>query len=125
MEGGRQEERRWRTSITAVAVFSLGLVAALLAPTLAQAVKPGALDPSFGGDGRVRTKFRSHEYALSTAIDRHGRILAAGTGDLIRYRRNGNLDRSFGKNGKVDTGVASTMAVGPRGRIVVGGDVLA
>ena len=38
--------------------LALALLAALLAPALAQAAKAGDLDGSFGGDGKVRTMFR-------------------------------------------------------------------
>ncbi len=47
---------------------------------LARYTEDGNLDTSFDGDGKVITNFRStdHEGAHDIAIDRHGRIVAAG-----------------------------------------------
>ena len=138
MEGGRQEKRRWRTSITAVAVLSLGLVAALLTPALAQAVKPGALDRSFSHNGKVRTDFAGpHDGANAVALDPHGRVVAAGhtcNADyrecdfaVARYRPGGRLDGSFSGNGLKATDFhggddsIGSVAVDSQGRIVAAG----
>jgi uncharacterized delta-60 repeat protein len=101
---------------------------------LARFTRDGDLDPSFGTDGRVTTDLRGfHDQAESVAIDSRGRIVAAGhTGSeerrpwrvaLARYRRNGNLDRSFFGNGKVTRphGLANAGVIDSRGRIVTGG----
>jgi uncharacterized delta-60 repeat protein len=135
VEGGRQEARRARTSITAVAVLSLSLVAALLAPTLAQA-SDGDLDRSFSG-GEVTTQFPFREVtAHSVAIDSQDRIVVAGgainpSNDddfvLARYNPNGTLDDSFGGDGKVTTdfGHAETalgVAIDSQDRVVAVGE---
>jgi uncharacterized delta-60 repeat protein len=118
--------------------FALALLAALLAPALTQAA-PGHLDRSFGGDGKVLTKFpERRSRANAVAIDSHNRIVAAGTGEsrffaLARYKRNGHLDRSFGRHGRVITRfgparhrvpfqAAHAVLIDSRGRIVVAGD---
>jgi uncharacterized delta-60 repeat protein len=79
---------------------------------LARYRSDGTRDPSFSGDGRVSTPV-SQRYsggALALAIQRDGRILAAGfrvnrrkrsEGVLIRYLANGAIDKSFGSNGQV------------------------
>jgi uncharacterized delta-60 repeat protein len=69
------------------------------------------------------------------AIDPRGRILAGGSSrrsfntrfTLARYRSKGRLDRSFSGDGTVTTRIderfndANSMAIDPRGRIVLGG----
>ena len=84
---------------------------------IARFLPHGRLDPSFGGDGVVRTKVKGSEQALNAlALQPGGRILAAGSSwphesitegvprfVVIRYRRNGSLDPSWGGDGKVAT----------------------
>jgi uncharacterized delta-60 repeat protein len=113
------------------------LLAVLAAPSLATGA--GQLDRSFGGDGTVSTKFPDRRSrANAVAIDARGRIVAAGTGEsrffaLARYKRNGHLDRSFGRHGRVITRfgpahdrvpfqTAYAILIDSRGRIVVAGD---
>ncbi len=95
------------------AVTLAGITIVLAVTSLAQAA-PGDLDPTFGGDGKVTTDFfGGTDTAKAVAIQRNGKILAAGTAfngntggndfALARYNRNGSLDRSFGANGKVTT----------------------
>ena len=120
-----------RSSLASVArlSFALALLAAVLPPALAQAAKPGSLDPSFGRDGRVTTNFKHYNAAEDAAIDRHGRIVAVGRPwgryfGIARYKQNGELDRTFSGNGKVATGVSgdpTAVAIDSRGRIVVAG----
>ena len=102
----------------------------------------GRLDRSFGRHGKERIGFESREdsSANAVAIDPKGRVLIGGTScdqsacdfALVRLRRNGELDHAFGDGGRVLTsfgneggdpvsGRASSMAVDPRGRIVLGG----
>ena len=114
----------------------LVLLAAALALSVASAqARPGALDPGFGRDGRVATAVGSGDaVAYALAIQPDGKILAAGESDLVhpsfalvRYRRNGRLDRSFGEGGKVTTsfdelhGGALAVALQPDGKIVAAG----
>lgn len=75
----------------------------------------GSLDPSFGNNGIVITKFFRSEVIKSLAIQKDGKIFAAGntyfdkTGQdfiLIRYNTDGSIDKTFGQNGfvKIDLG---------------------
>lgn len=93
----------------------------------------GELDPSFGGNGIVRTNFTpGDDVAWDMAIQADGKIVAvggAGFGQegffLARYRRNGELDAAFGDGGKVVTRYrganARAVVLQPDGRIVVAG----
>ena len=103
----------------------------------------GGLDPSFSGDGWVRTlqvRSSTDSYLPSgsedVALQPDGKILV--TGEIIdptshwyfgvfRYTANGSLDRSFGGGGfaEVDLGnaeFAHAVAVQRNGRIVVAGE---
>lgn len=96
----------------------------------------GALDPTFGGDGIVRTDFGPGvDVAADGALQPNGRIVVVGESGthrprfaLARYRPDGALDRRFGTGGRVVTpfgiwGVAHAVALQPNGHIVVvGGD---
>ena len=105
---------------------------------LARYLPTGALDQSFGGDGRVTTDFGPGEDRAEGVAVRGGKILAAGSADfgctpcarfaLARYDDDGSLDTSFGGDGKVTTGFrlggnGHDVAIGSQGKIVVvGGD---
>ena len=100
---------------------------------LARYAVNGNLDRSFDGDGKVATDFGgTSESASDVALQRDGRIVAAGRGQqdfaLARYRTNGSLDPSFGAGGKVLTPFqpgsmdsASAVLLQADGRIVAGG----
>lgn len=95
----------------------------------------GALDPSFGTGGEVRTAFGSAgSAATAVTIQANGKILAAGYTQsgtkykfaLARYRPNGSLDTSFGTGGRVTTkvgsnGGASDVVVQANGKVVAAG----
>jgi uncharacterized delta-60 repeat protein len=114
--------------------FPLAVV--LLAACVATAgAAPGDLDPGFGKNGRVTTLFESGDArANGMAIQPDGKIVVAGSIDrasesrfaLVRYRRNGALDPSFGSKGAVETSFgsqaqAAAIALQPGGKIVVAG----
>jgi uncharacterized delta-60 repeat protein len=109
---------------------------------VARVLPHGRLDPSFGGDGVVRTDVKGSEQALNAmALQADGRILAAGASwphesitegvprfVVIRYRRNGSLDPSWGGDGKVATffpgsAYGSGAALQPDGKLVVVGEI--
>jgi uncharacterized delta-60 repeat protein len=84
---------------------------------LARYTSKGVLDRSFGVGGKVRTELTDgHDEAFSVALQRDGKIVAAGaahfdiavSGDfaLVRYNRDGSLDRPFGSGGAVITDFA-------------------
>ncbi len=95
----------------------------------------GALDATFGGDGRVVTDLGANDYAFDLAIQMDGGIIVAGERNapaadravVQRYRPNGELDVGFGNDGTVLTGFgrrfqsANAVAIAPGGRIVVAG----
>ena len=101
----------------------------------------GALDPSFGSAGIVRTAFTiGFHYPYGIAIQPDGKIVVAGSAsspnnstDMIavaRYSTDGSLDGSFGSGGKVTTvllgfrDVAQVVIVQPDGKILIGGFAL-
>ena len=102
--------------------------------------RDGRLDQSFGDSGKLVTDFGGgNEVARAISIQRNGKILAAGFGGdsdgnldfvLARYRNNGTLDVTFGKEGKVSTDffggidAATGIAVQRNGSIVVTGSVM-
>ena len=67
----------------------------------------GALDPTFGDGGKVRTRFAEASTAHAVALQGDGKIVVAGSsgGDfaLARYTVDGELDESFGTGGLVTT----------------------
>jgi len=67
----------------------------------------GALDPTFGEGGKIRTRFGDGSTAHAVALQADGKIVVAGSsgGDfaLARYARDGSLDESFGTAGLVTT----------------------
>ena len=102
----------------------------------------GALDPTFGVGGRVRTPFEAGEASANgLAVLPDGRFVAAGDVDiggsqgelvaLARYNPDGTLDSSFSGDGKVNAKfpnvehfTVSAVVVQSDGRIVVGGTVV-
>jgi uncharacterized delta-60 repeat protein len=75
---------------------------------LARLTPDGGLDPEFGANGFVTTPLGDgRSQALDVAIDRRGRLVAAGFAQvdgrdvfaLARYRADGSLDPSFGTDG--------------------------
>jgi uncharacterized delta-60 repeat protein len=97
----------------------------------------GTLDATFDGDGKVTTDFSDEDVCRGVAIQRDGKIVAAGTtgegpsGDfaLARYGKNGRLDPSFGGDGRVTTDFGGeegcyAMAIDRDGKVVASGYVL-
>jgi uncharacterized delta-60 repeat protein len=97
----------------------------------------GALDPTFGTGGRVRTDFGGRfDEALAVAIQSDGRIVVAGSSSdatgsdmaVARYNDDGTLDISFDGDGLalVDFGSeasARAVALQPDGKVVLAGGV--
>jgi uncharacterized delta-60 repeat protein len=103
----------------------------------------GTLDRSFDRDGLVTTDLGGDvdwgEYASDVAVAPDGRIVAGGPVQrmvagqatmewaLVRYHRNGALDRGFGDGGRVTTRFGggwdflSSVVVQPDGKIVAAG----
>src|SRR5947208_2891942 len=72
---------------------------------LARYTARGRLDPSFGRNGKVLTRFGSGAQAQAVALQGDGKIVAAGIGGrnfaLARYTPRGRLDPSFGTGGEL------------------------
>jgi len=100
--------------------------------------QPGALDPSFSGNGRVTTLVGTQKSpAYGLAIQPDGKILLGGSYlngatnkldyAIVRYNVDGTLDNSFAGNGKAGMDAfyddyCFAMALQPDGKIVaVGG----
>ena len=100
----------------------------------------GALDPTFDGDGKVRTRFAptSSELGTAGALQPDGKIVMAGAVGipgsgtaadfaLARYNSDGALDTAFDGDGKVITDFASqtdyavAIAVQPDRKILAAG----
>lgn len=124
-----------------------GVIFALLSlPLSAIGAAPGDLDVGFGNGGIVVTDIggETHDYIedyiWGVARQADGKIVAVGhfsdttrgTGGfaLARYRQGGQLDPTFGGDGRVMTefplpyyGVAQAVAIQPNGGIVVAGNI--
>lgn len=100
----------------------------------------GALDPTFGGNGKIFTDLTPGiDNAFGVAIQPDGRIVAAGYASgpraaarnssfaFVRYRPNGALDRTFSGDGKRRVNFtpqrdwAMDLAIQPNGKIVAAG----
>lgn len=97
--------------------------------TVARYRRNGTLDASFAGDGTtgLRTEW---SFATAVAVQPDGKIVVAGfePGGLVlaRFRRDGSLDRTFGRDG-VSSGrvwgqFPGAVALQPDGKIVTAGD---
>jgi uncharacterized delta-60 repeat protein len=98
--------------------------------------RDGSLGENFGRDGEVSTSFPDGEASLkAVAIQADGRIVAAGDVSngtegrfaLARFGTGGNLDDTFGSDGRVTTrfgggfATAFALAIQADGRIVAAG----
>jgi uncharacterized delta-60 repeat protein len=91
----------------------------------------GSPDASFGNGGLVLTDFATYDRLNDVAVDRNGKILAAGgTGGrfgedltVARYNPDGSLDTTFGAGGRAvhaDLGTATYVIPLPDGTMLVG-----
>lgn len=97
----------------------------------------GRLDRSFGRKGKVTTTFGGDDQASGLALQNDGKIVLVGSSyttasriAMARYERDGRLDRSFGKNGRVISDIggysaANAVVIQPDGRLVVAGSGVA
>jgi uncharacterized delta-60 repeat protein len=100
----------------------------------------GVLDAGFGHAGEVSTRFSSRKgtgaWASALAIQRDGKLVGAGRVSMggsaperfaiARYEKNGKLDPTFGRDGKVTVQVgelsfARAVAVQRDGKVLVAG----
>ncbi|HUM48499.1 MAG TPA: hypothetical protein PLD84_16320, partial [Chitinophagales bacterium] len=96
----------------------------------------GIPDPNFGSEGSVLTKIQSgrDDIAQSVAIQSDGKIVVAGNSfniigysniGVVRYNKNGKLDKTFNGTGKkiINDGFCNVVVVQPDGKILIGGSV--
>ncbi len=105
---------------------------------LARFLPNGIIDSSFGTNGKVITDFGQYEWGYSVLIQPDGKIVMGGTIAppppyepienflVVRYLPDGNIDQSFGDQGKVITDVYSkdilrTLELQKDGKIVAAG----
>lgn len=96
----------------------------------------GELDTSFSGDGARSIDISRTDNAWAVAIQRDGKIVVAGTAGgpdvpgltgVARLNPDGSLDRTFSRDGKVNTGyrqsptIPDQIALQPLGGIVAAG----
>jgi uncharacterized delta-60 repeat protein len=136
----RAARKALAVAITA-SLFSVGFVNQAQAQSI-----PNGLDPTFGGDGIVTTRFFNHpnpqldsdDRASDLVIQPDGKIVVVGTTRrgatvpvedfaVARFDGNGNLDKTFDADGKqkIDFGeggsLASAVALQADGKIIVAG----
>jgi uncharacterized delta-60 repeat protein len=118
-------------SSRSLVIGATALAALVAAAATARGSSEGARRAGhFGTAGVVRTDFGGDDRAEDVALQRDGKIVVAGVGRrdfaLARYLRDGRLDRSFGRGGKVRTNLggrdaAAALAIQPDGKIVAAG----
>lgn len=117
-------------------ILVFGLVGAIFLaglPLKTEAASAGALDPTFGGDGKVITNIVTSETPNDVVIQPDGKIIvvgevpsAGGSPDffVIRYEPDGSLDTTFSLDGIVTNNfgnddAAFAVALQADGKIVV------
>ena len=96
----------------------------VLGASPAVAATPGALDRSFSGNGIAFVRAGSGVFGQAVALDSEGRLVVGGGSDhramLARLLPNGDLDPTFGGDGKVRLpgGFIMDIEFMPDGRIV-------
>ena len=95
-----------------------------------------SLDPNFGNNGQLTTKFSIYDdIASAVTVQPDGKILVAGQSEngsdsdiaIARYLNDGSLDKSFNVNGQVTVAVGSgndiglALAIQEDGKILVAG----
>jgi uncharacterized delta-60 repeat protein len=112
---GRREDNAWSVAIQSDGKIVVGgNTGADFA--LARYNSDGSPDRSFSKDGKQKTDFGSGERIKSIAIQKDGKIVAAGIKSsnshsryfiLAHYNSDGSLDSTFGKNGWKTTDIGS------------------
>jgi uncharacterized delta-60 repeat protein len=121
---------------TALVAFLVFLF--LCSPAWPQAQpRDGDLDRTFGGGGKVATRFQMISSFSAVALQRDGKIVAVGSAArarrdvsniaIVRYLADGSLDPAFGSGGivtsslEIRSNVVPPVALQPDGKIVVAG----
>jgi uncharacterized delta-60 repeat protein len=101
---------------------------------VARYLSNGALDNTFGGDGKVTIPFGGDDVCTDIELQEDGRLVLVGYHAstfeidfaIARLNGNGSLDTSFDSDGKVTTGFganagAEAVAIQPDGKIIACG----
>lgn len=105
---------------------------------VARYLPDGSLDPTFDGDGRAVTDFGGLDQARDVVGQSDGKVVVGGPGTevlgglqaefaLVRYEATGQLDGSFGGDGKITTDISAggdavrALILQPDGMIVAAG----
>ena len=121
-----------RSFSLAVRVAFIGVVVLMVATGKLWAQTAGALDTSFGTNGKATTSFLSQARGNAMVVQPDGRIVVAGTGGaddfaLVRYNSDGSLDTGFNSTGLVTTDMsgrgdeALAVALQSDGKIIAAG----
>lgn len=96
----------------------------------------GMIDPTFGIDGKILTDFGSDDYVSDLVLQSDSKIVVAGWTNssvssgsdfaIARYTRDGTLDSTFGREGKVTTSfggpdLINGITLQPDGKIIAVG----
>jgi len=106
--------------VSAAFLLALLVAATLVTGSVAAA---GDLDSTFGGDGKVTTRFKGGPKTIGgVAVQPDGKIVVVGGVNpfltsasvdakfaLARYNADGTLDTSFGGDGKVTTNLTRSV----------------
>lgn len=136
----RRSGRAYLVGFTGVDFGPTKFWLAALKPDLEVDREFGVADPEFGVAGSSLASFPKAEtaYATSVALDASGRVLLAGTAHrgardpvsafaFARFLPSGQLDRRFGRRGRVQTGlgrgwnVATCLLIQRGGRLLAAG----
>jgi uncharacterized delta-60 repeat protein len=130
--------------IAVLATLALAAPAPAATPAAKQSLKAGALDRSFGGDGKVAMVFPEvrggyfasnyrlpYEFAtgrIAMARGSGGTLVVANSEAIVRFLANGRRDPRFGGNGSVPIGDTAGLsfqladiAVDSKGRVLIAG----
>ena len=126
------DKREGNASMRHKTGFVAVLVCVLIVSATPARATPGRLDPAFGGDGKVLTRFEGGGAAFDMAIQPDGKVVAvgrAGSPDvdwaLARYTLGGKLDTTFGGDGRVTTHFTRKFEFTPGVAVQANGKILA
>lgn len=115
---------------------NFGILGMMLMNLIFSQAQSGYLDPSFGNGGWVNTDFGGKDQSGCVAVQPDGKLLVGGRSNafsgsfdfiVVRYLENGQLDLSFGDQGKVVLDFGSTQEnvefihYLPENKILIGG----
>lgn len=108
--------KRIRPVFFRITLICTAFICLLLVTGSQSFAQPGTLDPSFGGNGFVRTDIGDYATGHGVAIQTDGKIIVSASSviggfNLLRYNTDGSLDESFGTAGTATVNFAFPNAV--------------